>query len=379
MNANNKARRMIPTIPTTRRSPVSRVCEEGALRYSMTHAERTYSLLDVFTARPFSGNQLAVIPRSRSRHNDDAAHRARVESLRNRVRRTFAIRGRFAAHLYTVARNAIRRAPDDRCGDRRRLGPRVGPSGTQTRSTSNWRLARVPITLERGTSLTAWLTTPPVRFGPGVWGGRSGGDGRRDCLRRARRSAGRISWCRRSVSVTFRCAESPRSIEPSSYPTKFAPVPAGTISTGCTPTPLRGRRVFADVRPDVGDRGRSGDRKRRRTAGCIAGSWRGSAGRTFHRPARRRDGSRVGTAPFALEPGSSGERTFQVGGTAVRAGSRHALSCKRDPAGRRDAGNDRTGRAPSARGRRRRRYRRKRSTDWLQTRWMPELLRGYSK
>ncbi|HEY3674826.1 MAG TPA: PhzF family phenazine biosynthesis protein [Candidatus Tumulicola sp.] len=130
----------------------------------MARRELPYALLDVFTERPFSGNQLAVFAQAAT---DDATmqHIARELNLSETVfvdRTDDAVASlriftpyhemRFAGHPTIGAAvaivNDLHWVADD--VDRFDLRLKVG---------------LVPIRLERKGPLMAWLTTPPVRFG----------------------------------------------------------------------------------------------------------------------------------------------------------------------------------------------------------------------
>jgi trans-2,3-dihydro-3-hydroxyanthranilate isomerase len=123
-----------------------------------------YILLDVFTERPFAGNQLAVFLDA----SLDAATMQRIARELNLSETVFVARAaqaaaslriftpyhemRFAGHPTIGASIALAAEPDwiDPAIDRFTLELPVGA---------------VPISIQRGRPPLAWLTTPPVRFG----------------------------------------------------------------------------------------------------------------------------------------------------------------------------------------------------------------------
>jgi trans-2,3-dihydro-3-hydroxyanthranilate isomerase len=127
--------------------------------------ELPYALLDVFTNSPFSGNQLAVfleagieretmqkIARELNLSETVFVERASDAAASLRIFTPFH-EMRFAGHPTIGA--ALLVADEPGWVD-------AGSNGFEL----DLPIGRVPIALERSTTTTAWLTTPPVRFGP---------------------------------------------------------------------------------------------------------------------------------------------------------------------------------------------------------------------
>lgn len=129
--------------------------------------ELSYTLLDVFTNHPFSGNQLAVFVEA---HVDRVTMQAIAREL-NLSETVFVHRTAGAAaslQIFTPF-HEMRFAGHPTIGAALVLAEDadwVNPAALEFDLQLG--VGRVPIAIERGTSATvAWLTTPPVRFGPG--------------------------------------------------------------------------------------------------------------------------------------------------------------------------------------------------------------------
>jgi trans-2,3-dihydro-3-hydroxyanthranilate isomerase len=131
----------------------------------MGHSERAYTLLDVFTERPFMGNQLAVFVEA----GLDTSTMQRIARELNLSETVFIERAETAAaslriftpyHEMRFAGHPTIGAAIVVAGDLQWVDAGVNAFELELP------VGRVPISLERNDRLAAWLATPPVRFGP---------------------------------------------------------------------------------------------------------------------------------------------------------------------------------------------------------------------